>query len=96
MPAFRVAWSLMDFSLCRKVGYSTMIDLCTTNKARGNKNNYYKNMNIAKRTVSFEDDEASVGTTYSAETVKRSNTMSSGVKTRRDAWNVIKQRNWVQ
>merc|ERR1711982_273449 len=41
-------------------GYSTVNDLCATNKARGNKNNYYnRNMNMAKRTVSFEDDEVS-------------------------------------
>ena len=37
-----------------------------------------------------------VSTTCSAETVKRSNTMPSGVKTRGEAWNVIKQGNWVQ
>ena len=29
-------------------------------------------------------------------TVKRSNTMPSRVRTRGEAWNVIKQRNWVQ
>ena len=78
-------------------GYATVNELCATNKARGNKNNfYYRNMNMANRTMSFEDDEASVGTTYSAETVKRSNTMPSRARTRGEAWNVIKQRNWVQ
>ena len=77
-------------------GNKTKNDLCATNKARGNGNNYYSNMNRANRTMSLNDDEASVGTTSSAETVKRSNIMPSGVMTRGQAWNVIKQRNWVQ
>ena len=42
------------------------------------------------------DDDISVGTTHSTETVKRRNVMSSRVMTRGEAWNVIKQRKWVQ
>ena len=65
-------------------GYSTMTDLCATNKARdSSKLDYYGNMNMTNRTMSFIDDEASVGTSHSAETLKRNNTtMPSRVKTR--------------
>ena len=56
----------------------------------------YVNMSMAKGTMPDEDDQASVRTTHSADTVKRSNTMPSRVMTRGRAWNVIKQRNWVQ
>ena len=73
-----------------------MTNLCATKKARDNQMNHYGSLNMANRTMSLNDDEASVGTTSSAETVKRSNIMPSGVMTRGQAWNVIKQRNWVQ
>ena len=75
--------------------YSTMTNLCATTKARDNQMNYYGNMSMATRTMPFEDDETSVKTTYSAQTMKRGNTMPSRVRTRGEAWNVIKQRNWV-
>ena len=74
-----------------------MTDLCATNKAHDNQMTHYGNMSIAKRTKPVEDDKVSVGTSYSTKTAKTSNTtMSSRVMTRGEAWNVIKQRNWVQ
>lgn len=47
------------------------------------------------------DDDSSVGTTQSADTVKRSNRSSimptkRSMMTRGAAWNVIRERNWVQ
>ena len=42
------------------------------------------------------EDEASVGTTHSTETIKRNNTMPSRARTRGEAWKIIKQQNWVQ
>ena len=81
--------------------YSTIADLCATNKARDNQMNYYGNMSMANRTTPLEDDETSVGTTRSAETVKRSNCSNimptkTSMMTRGAAWNVIKHQNWVQ
>ena len=51
---------------------------------------------LARRTRMNDDDDISVGTTHRTETMKRSNVMPSRAMTRGEAWNVIKQRNWVQ
>ena len=51
---------------------------------------------MARRNMMNIDDDRSFGTTQSADTVKRSNVMPSRAMTRGEAWNVIKQRNWVQ
>ena len=51
---------------------------------------------LARGTRMSEDDNRSIGTTQSAETVKRSNIMPGKAMTRGDAWNVIRERNWVQ
>ena len=50
---------------------------------------------LAKGTRMKDDDDVSIGTTHSTETVRRSNVMPSRAMTRGEAWNVIKQRNWI-
>ena len=69
-----------------------MTDMCATNRHVAI--NY--NGIMANGTRMNNDDDISVGTTHSTETVKRSNVMPSRAMTRGEAWNVIKQRNWVQ
>ena len=60
-----------------------------------------QNSSMANATMMNNEDDMSVGTTQSADTVKRSNcsnimpTMRS-MMTRGAAWNIIKERNWVQ
>ena len=73
-------------------GRPTMTDMCVTDRHVAI--NY--NGIMANGTRMNNDDDISVGTTQSAETVKRSNVMPNRAMTRGEAWNVIKQRNWVQ
>ena len=51
---------------------------------------------LATGTRMKNDDDRSIGTTHSAETIKRSNVMPGRAMTRGEAWNVIRERNWVQ
>ena len=69
-----------------------MTDMCATDRHVAS--NY--NDIMANGTMMNDDDDMSVGTTQSAETVKRSNVMPNRAMTRGEAWNIIKQRNWVQ
>ena len=73
-------------------GRPTMTEMCATNRHAAIK--YYDI--VAKGTRIKEDDDRSIGTTHSAETVRRSNVMPGKAMTRGDAWNVIRERNWVQ
>ena len=69
-----------------------MVDMCATDRHVAI--NY--NGIMANGTRMNNDDDRSVGTTQSAETVKRRNIMPGKAMTRGDAWNVIRERNWVQ
>ena len=51
---------------------------------------------LAKGTRMKNDDYVSIGTTHSTETVRRSNVIPGRAMTRGEAWNVIRERNWVQ
>ena len=73
-------------------GGPTMTDMCATNRHAAIK---YDDI-LAKGTRRTNDDDDSIGTTHSAETRKRSNVIPGRAMTRGEAWNVIKERNWVQ
>ena len=73
-------------------GRPTMTDMCATNRHAAIK---YDDI-LAKGTRRTNDDDDSIGTTHSAETIKRSNVIPGRAMTRGEAWNVIKERNWVQ
>ena len=69
-----------------------MTDMCATNRHAAIKYNDV----LAKGTRMKNDDDISIGTTHSAETERRSNVMPGRAMTRGEAWNVIRERNWVQ
>merc|ERR1712115_321738 len=73
-------------------GGPTMTDMCATNRHAAIK---YDDI-LAKGIRRTNDDNDSIGTTHSAETIKRSNVIPGRAMTRGEAWNVIKERNWVQ
>ena len=87
----------------------TMTDMYATTEARDNQTmratnrhvtNNYNNI-MANRTMMNDNDDMSVGTTQSADTEKRSNCSNimpttRSMMTRGAAWNVIRERNWVQ
>ena len=56
---------------------------------------------MARGTMMDKNDDRSIGTTQSANTVRRSNCSNimptkRSMMTRRAAWNIIRERNWVQ
>ena len=82
-----------------------MTEVCATNwHVAINQNSEEENVKrniMARGTMMDTNDDRSIGTTQSADTVRRSNcshimpTMKS-MMTRGAAWNVIRERNWVQ
>ena len=73
-------------------GRPTMTDMYATNRHAAIKYNDV----LAKETRMKNDGDMSTGTTHSTDTVRRSNIMPGRAMTRGEAWNVIKERNWVQ
>ena len=87
-------------------GVPTRTEMCATNRhvAINNINEVENNMsNMMARGTMMRDmnDDRSIGTTQSADTVKRNNCShimptTRSMMTRGAAWNVIRERNWVQ
>ena len=73
-------------------GRPTMLDVRATNRHAAIKYNGI----LAKRTKMENNDDVSIGTTNSTETARRSNVRPGRAMTRGEAWNVIRERNWVQ
>ena len=70
-------------------GRPTMTDMCATDRHVAISYNDI----MANGTMMNNNDDMSLGTTQSAETVKRSNVMPRRAMTRGEAWKIIKQRN---
>ena len=86
-----------------------MAERCATTEARVKQIVHATNRHVASNQYSImaeltrvtENDDISVGTTQSADTVKISNRShimptNRSMMTRGDAWKVIKEQNWVQ